>query len=131
MPCQPLPTRRASLALGLTALLILTACGMPLPGSGAPDQVFLRPGNQIEVRYNNGIICRATYTDGQRGRFADCARDLEYLVTLRGASPVSRATNGLTEPFADIILRDGAGREYDFATPQSRRWPAGWELRDL
>ena len=110
------------LVLGIFLAAAVGACA-PRPDA-TPDAVYLRAGDIFQVNFNDGTSCRAPATP--TGTLSGCAHPLTYSIEKRN-SPISEATGGLTEPFADITLR-GNGRVWQFETPASRNWTGVGQL---
>ena len=115
--------RRLAPLILIAASLLVSACALP-----APAPVGARLSQQaLRVEMSNGAVCSAALTGDApwRGDLADCGLSYQVTPTTNG-SPIrlafdaliaSARAGNLVAPLADIILTDGTGRPYSFASP--------------
>ncbi len=100
-------------------LVALSACTLPQGGAPRPEAVSLG-GDQLTVRYPNGVNCHATVPlTGGSGRLQPCAWPASWQVTVARRNYLEPVLGGIVSPYATIIITDDAGRATSFRTPYS------------
>ncbi|AQS48731.1 hypothetical protein B6V73_07510 [Thioclava sp. JM3] len=107
-------------ALSLLAPLALAAC-VPGPGTRAPswpDKISFR-GTVMQVSFNDGTNCHANISGQYTGDLVDCPYPMRYQVTRFEPSYLAGSGVGdLFQPYAEVTLKDAAGRRWHFKTPR-------------
>lgn len=102
--------------LFLTLPVLAAACAMDLPAN--PDRVTLR-SNDLAVHFFDGSVCRADIAAAPSGRFAACAQQMDYKVTVHSPSlAAGTVLETMMEPYATIeLFRPQDNRRWTWQTP--------------